>query len=286
MDTKDTAVAKERAEGISLLDFAIIFAKQKRTIVFTMLLFIALGFADILVCPRRLVYKSNLQMMVILPNVVSEDTLALSVSSSLVRAIVNSNAAKDAVIDRFYSKELRKAKANGQKGFRETMYKRLDKNIKIEKDDETLLITLSVCAKTPQKAHDMVTYIYEFTNNKLEELTNSSIQAVDDLNTANIETELKNRMSQASKTSMLNLYDLLVSKDQIARLRGRLPVSLQIISPASVTDRPEPRGRLKTLMMFAIIGFALGFVVVFAKYVWSTVDEAKKQEFKAAMKLR
>jgi len=283
VNTNETNITEEQYEEISLVDLAIIFAKQKKTIILTTLLFVVAGFAYVFAFGKPVLYKSSLQMMVIMPNIVSEKTVALNVSNSLVNGIVSSDATKDAIIDKY---DLGERKKEGEKGFRERMHKLLDENMKVETNDQTGVITLSVCAKTAEKARDIATYVYELTDNKLKEITNTSVAVADEVNTAVLEKELKSKMGTASQTEMLKLYDVLVAKEESAKMRDKLPVSLQQISPASVTDKPEPRGRGKTVVLFTMLGFFLGLVLAFMKYVWSTVDEGKKQEFKAALKFR
>lgn len=267
----------EQYGEISLIDLLIIFANGKKAIALTTLLFALLGFAFVTLS-KPVLYQSNLQALAIMPNVISNDSVAVSVSNNVLNGIISSNAVKDAMIDRF------KLNEDAKTDKRESIYKYIDKNVKTTSDDKTGVVTLSVTSKSPEKAQQMADFVYVCTDKKLKEMTRSAIALSAEVDAAKLEDVISDKAAddKTQSATILKIYDVLVAKEASSKMRDKKPIGLQLLSPASLPGEPAPRGRAKTLVLFTMLGFFLGIVIAFMKYVWSTVEPEKKAELKAA----
>jgi len=290
METKDTAVVEEQYEEISLLDLAMIFVRQKKTILITTLLFIVAGFVYVLAFYPPALYKSKLQAMLMAPYVVDKENVSIRTENGVIEAIFRSESMKDALDEKFHLMDkLRKKRPNAK---RRDLDKIFEKNLQIEIDGQT--IDISVKAQDPKLAQDMATFIFKRTDVELKEMGIIAVNTVNKANDVLLEKEIKekindidvgeSRRSSAKVAELLGMYSAIMARDEGYRLQGKQPLGLQLLSPASYPDSYEPRGRGKTLVLFTMLGFFLGLVLAFMKYVWSTVDESKKQELKAALR--
>ena len=282
----------EQYEEISLLDLLIIFVKQKKTILLTTLLFIALGFGYVFGFAKPALYESTLQAMMVAPYVIDQENFSLRTDNNLVKAIINSNAMKDSLIEEFEIDKQMSKKATVKK---KDIYKLFDENLKVEQaKDNSSTINISVKAKTPERARDMAEFVFKKTDEVLKEM---AIVAVDTVNKASdvlLEKEIQGkiaaisendgRKSPAKVTELLGMYSAIMARDEANRFKGKQPLALQLLSPASLPDAPEPRGRAKTLVLFTMLGFFLGLVLAFMKHIWSTIEPEKRKELLSAWK--
>ena len=282
----------EQYEEISLLDLLIIFVKQKKTILLTTLLFIALGFGYVFGFAKPALYESTLQAMMVAPYVIDQESFSLRTDNNLVKAIISSNAMKDSLIEEFEIDKQMSKKATVKK---KDIYKLFDENLKVEQaKDNSSTINISVKAKTPERARDMAEFVFKKTDEVLKEM---AIVAVDTVNKASdvlLEKEIQGkiaaisendgRKSPAKVTELLGMYSAIMARDEANRFKGKQPLALQLLSPASLPDAPEPRGRAKTLVLFTMLGFFLGLVLAFMKHIWSTIEPEKRKELLSAWK--
>lgn len=280
----------EQYEEISLLDLLIIFVKQKWTIITTTLVFIALGFAWIFVIAKPIpLYKSELQAMMVAPYVVDQENFAIMISNNIMRAIVGSNAMKDSLIDEFKIGQMydKSSKAKTRKD----AYKLFEENLKVEQDKENnTTINISVKAKSPERAQAMADFVFKKTDAMLKEMAITAVDTVNKASDVLLEKEIQEKIASidakedgrrgsAKVSELLGMYSAIMARDEGYRLKGKRPLALQLLSPASLPDSPEPQGRAKTLVLFTMLGFFLGLVLAFMKHVWSTVESEKKEEF-------
>ncbi|MDO4953308.1 MAG: Wzz/FepE/Etk N-terminal domain-containing protein [Synergistaceae bacterium] len=285
----------EQYEEISLLDLLAIFGRGRKFIALTTLIFMLLGALWVFVVkPPKLKYKSTIQMLVVSPYVIDNESMSLNVRTDMVVGVLRSRAVTDVLTDRF---KLNVDKKSGKAVPRDKLYEKggcfdeKSEEYKCTGSRDTGVVTLNVTAEEPETAQAMATAAYKKADEILKEI---AVSAVDTANTANdekLEKEIQAKIAEVSEahtkapqkiSELLGMYSVLMARDESYRLKGKQPIALQLLSPASLPDEAAPRGRGKTLVLFTMLGFFLGIAGAFMKHVWSTVEPEKKAELKAA----
>ena len=285
----------EQYEEISLLDLLAIFGRGRKFIALTTLIFMLAGVLWVFVAkPPKLKYKSTIQMLVVSPYVIDNESMSLNVRTDMIVGIIKSRSVTDMLIDRF---KLDVDKKSGKTTPRDRLYDNggyFDekvKNYSCRGDQNTGVVTLDVTAEKPEEAQAMAEAAYKKADEILKEMALSAVDTANNANDEKLEKEIQAKIAEVAEaqtkapqkiSELLGMYSVLMARDESYRLKGKQPITLQLLSPASLPDEPALRGRGKTLVLFTMLGFFLGIAGAFMKYVWSTVEPEKKAELKAA----
>ena len=283
----------EQYEEISLIDLLAIFGRGRKFIALTTLIFMLAGALWVFVVkPPKLKYKSTIQMLVVSPYVIDNESFSLNVRTDIVAGVVTSRSVKDMLIDKF---KLNVDKKSGKAISRDKLYSRYfsekSEEYKCTVDQSTGVVTLDVTAEEPGQAQAMADAAYKKADEILKDMAVSAVDSANNVNDEKLEKEIQAKIAEVAEaqtkapqkiSELLGMYSVLMARDESYRLKGKQPIALQLLSPASLPDEPAPRGRAKTLVLFTMLGFFLGIVIAFMKYVWSTVEPEKKAELKAA----
>lgn len=285
----------EQYEEISLLDLLAIFGRGRKFIALTTLIFMLAGALWVFVVkPPKLKYKSTIQMLVVSPYVIDNESMSLNVRTDMIVGIIRSRSVTDMLIDRF---KLDVDKKTGKTTPRDRLYENggyfseKSEEYKCRGNQNTGVVTLDVTAEEPEEAQAMAEAAYKKAGEILKEMALSAVDTANNANDEKLEKEIQAKILEVSEaqtkapqkiSELLGMYSVLMARDESYRLKGKQPITLQLLSPASLPDEPAPRGRGKTLVLFTMLGFFLGIAGAFMKYVWSTVEPEKKAELKAA----
>lgn len=285
----------EQYEEISLLDLLAIFGRGRKFIALTTLIFMLAGALWVFVVkPPKLKYKSTIQMLVVSPYVIDNESMSLNVRTDMIVGIIRSRSVTDMLIDRF---KLDVDKKSGKTTPRDKFYENggyfseKSEEYKCSGNQNTGVVTLDVTAEEPEEAQAMAEAAYKKADEILKEMALSAVDTANNANDEKLEKEIQAKIAEVSEaqtkapqkiSELLGMYSVLMARDESYRLKGKQPITLQLLSPASLPDEPAPRGRGKTLVLFTMLGFFLGIAGAFMKYVWSTVEPEKKAELKAA----
>lgn len=285
----------EQYEEISLLDLLAIFGRGRKFIALTTLIFMLAGALWVFVVkPPKLKYKSTIQMLVVSPYVIDNESMSLNVRTDMIVGIIRSRSVTDMLIDSF---KLDVDKKSGKTTPRDRLYENggyfdgKTKNYSCWGDQNTGVVTLDVTAEKPEEAQAMAEAAYKKADEILKEMALSAVDTANNANDEKLEKEIQAKIAEVSEaqtkapqkiSELLGMYSVLMARDESYRLKGKQPITLQLLSPASLPDEPAPRGRGKTLVLSTMLGFFLGIAGAFMKYVWSTVEPEKKAELKAA----
>ncbi|MEG1825274.1 MAG: Wzz/FepE/Etk N-terminal domain-containing protein [Cloacibacillus sp.] len=277
----------EEDDGISMLDILIILAERKKMIIAVTLIFLLGGLAYGFFFTKAK-YMGEVQVMPVSSAIVNKGTYNVYVSGNIISGIATSNAALDAVIDKFGL-----LKRDDKNVTRKQARAKLKKDVKVKYDDKTGVISITADADSPQQAADMANYVYDITEKSLKEL---AMVAVVDNNTALLGEELSKIKAQGgfagldTKTDdgmarIVELYSTLTQYDDSKQLKNKTPVVLQLIAPASVPDEKEAQGRGKIAVLSAILGLFVGITLAFVCNFWQTAeDDPETKEKKARLR--
>lgn len=284
-----TQTDKDGAIEISLLDILIVIAKYKKFIIKCVLLFAIAG-AIFVFFFTKTEYLSQIQMAPLNASSIQNGEFSISVPSEFVAGVVQS----DAVLNYTIEKNSLTTDDNGKKLTMLQARKKLGKVIKCDVDKKSGIITVGVKNESPKIAQAVATSLYDAT---LKVLGNSGIllsngkdaYLSDEINKnvkklqrymskENSQTSVNNALNDMIKTvTMLSLYD------QAGEYRNQIPWVIQLISPATLPDDHEPRGRVVKMALVVLLGLFVGIMGAFIRYLWQLSKSDPETESKLAL---
>lgn len=284
---------KEEVTEISVLDILIIMAKYKKFIVECVLLFAVVG-AIFLFFISKAEYVSRLQMAPITSSTVQTGDFNVQVPGGFLVGIVQSDSVLDYAIKR-----------NGllitDKGKVLTIIKarkRLLKNVKCEADRGSGIVTVSVTDEKPERARAIATSLYDGT---LKVLNSSGFMLADEKD-AYLSSEIKDSVKKLQQyvkqdkkqeqkqdainseiNDMIKTVTMLSLYDEAGQYRNQVPMVVQLVSPASLPDDYEPRGRVVKMAVLIIVGFFIGLMGALLRYYWSLSAMTSDTQAKIAL---
>ena len=275
----------EEDDGMSMLDILIILAEHKKLILTVTLVFLLGGLAYGFFFTKAK-YIGEVQVMPVSSSIVAKGTYSVFLAGNMVSGVATSNKTLDALIDKYGL-----LKQNGKQISRKQCRKILEKDVSVKPDDKTGVLSITVKADSAELAAEMATYLYDITLASLKDL---AVVAVVNNNNSLIEDELSrikaeggfktlNSKTEEGMSRIVEIYSTLTQYDDTKQLKNRLPVVLQLISPATVPDEKEPQGRGKIAALSAILGLFIGITLAFVLNFWQTDEDPESKEKKARL---
>ena len=259
---------------ITFLDVLLIIAENKKIILITVLLFMLAGIVNV-VCFNKVKYVSKFQIAPLMTSTIKNGDFNIQVSSGLVSGVLKS----DAVLDFAVARNALRKKTKGEMISGTKARMELSKNIKCDTDSSSGIITVSVENDDPKRAQAIAASIYEGT---LKVLSNTG-QIVSNERDAFLTAEIKSSVQKLQEfilkerkkntnndelNEMLKTVALISMYDESASYRDQIPLVIQLVSPASLPDEHEPRGRAKIIALFLMFGLFVGLTIAFVMHFW------------------
>ena len=245
-------IRRNGENGKSIIDLLISFAEQKKIISSTLIVFIAAGliYAQVF---TKIRYSSELQMLPITSDMFVGAESRIVTSPAIVKAVILGNSTLDAVIGEF---GLLKDEDGSKMTLNQTRSSLRDNITVIANDKKNNgVVTLFVSASKPEVARKMADYIYKRTVAVLEEMSIA-----------------------VSSDSLIAQY----GDGDIERLNVKAPIVLRLLSPASLPEEQDSRGRGKILFRSAVIGLLCGIMLAFIRHFWISAENGGENAAKIA----
>ncbi|MDL2297798.1 hypothetical protein LJC40_01435 [Synergistaceae bacterium OttesenSCG-928-D05] len=261
-------------DEMSLLDVLIVLAEQKKLIALVVLLFTLAGVISAF-CIIKPKYLSEVQMMTVSSSVIDRAMFSVQMHENIVGGIIMSNSMMDAVINEFGL-----LNKNGKNISRIEARRKLAEDIKVDANKNGL-VTLKVETHNPEKSMNMANFIYQKTDEALQQV---GISATVASNNGLLEKTITEKFAEienvdtpqndASKVaSILELYALISQYSENQKIKDKNPIVLQLISPPTMPDEKAPQGRGKIIALSTLLGFFCALTMAFMRHSWNAWDD-------------
>ena len=274
-------IRRNGENGKSIIDLLIIFAEQKKIIISTLIVFIAAGliYAQVF---TKIKYSSELQMLPITSDMFVGAESRIVTSPAIVKAVILGNSTLDAVIGEF---GLLKDEDGSKMTLNQTRSSLRDNITVIANDKKNNgVVTLFVSASKPEVARKMADYIYKRTVAVLEEMSIAVSSETGNPVSGNSTKKARSGKALSNIDTDGNIDSLIAQygDGDIERLNVKAPIVLRLLSPASLPEEPDSRGRGKILFRSAVIGLLCGIMLAFIRHFWISAENGGENSAKIA----
>lgn len=280
-------------EEISILDILIIIAEYKKFIISVMLLFSLVGVIYAFFFSKQ-EYVSTLQVAPVMPSMSKTGEFNIYLSSGLIRGIMQSDAVLDYAIEKNDLLKDEDGAPRPKLRAREELAKQISFRTAQRNEPDSGIVTLNVKGKTPELAQSVASSIYDAsleTLNSLGMLTSKGRDAylADEIKSSveKLKEYKKTGTTEAIKgdtelNELLKTLSIMSLYDEGSVYRNKIPMIVQLVSPASLPDDKEPQGRAKMILLSALLGLFVGLTLAFIRHFWNTSSSDPESAAKIA----